>query len=44
MHPALHNAESFSRGLPDRAVVHGEWQKIAALMLCCPMSPLGNGY
>jgi transposase len=46
VHPARHHAEAFSRGLPDRAVVRGEWQKIAALrlMLCCPMSPLGNGY
>ena len=40
------NAEDFSRGLPDPAVVRGEWQKAPPcwLMMCCPMSPLGNGY
>ena len=40
------NAVVFSRGLPDRAVVHGEWQKAPPcwLMMCCPMSPLGSGY
>ena len=27
MHPARHHAEDFSRGLPDRAAVRGEWQK-----------------
>ena len=43
---ARHHAEGFSRGLPDPAVVRGEWQKALPcwLMMCCPMSPLGNGY
>ena len=27
VHPARHHAEGFSRGLPDPAVVRGEWQK-----------------
>jgi hypothetical protein len=27
VHPARHRAENFSRGLPDRAAVRGEWQK-----------------
>jgi hypothetical protein len=46
VHPARHHAEGFSRGLPDPAAVRGEWQKAPPcwLMMCCPMSPLGNGY
>ena len=41
VHPALHHAEDF---VP--AVVRGEWQKAPPcwLMMCCLMSPLGNGY
>jgi hypothetical protein len=27
VYPARHNAEGFSRGLPDPAAVRGEWQK-----------------
>jgi ribosomal protein S27E len=27
VHPARHHAEDFSRGLPDRAAMRGEWQK-----------------
>jgi hypothetical protein len=46
------NAEGFSRGLPDRAAVRGEWQKTrrmkenAALLVdyVLPHVPLGNGY
>ena len=46
MPPARHHAEGFSRGLPDPAVVRGAWQKtpLCWLMMCCHMSPLGNGY
>jgi ribosomal protein S27E len=46
VHPARHHAEVFSRGLPDQVAVRGEWQKVLPcwLMMCCPMSPLGNGY
>jgi ribosomal protein S27E len=46
VYPARHHAEAFSRGLPDRAVVRGEWQKAPPcwLMMYCPMSPLSNGY
>ena len=44
--PARHHAEGFSRGLPYPVAVRGEWQKAPPcwLMMCCPMSPLGNGY
>jgi hypothetical protein len=40
------NAEGFSRGRPVPVAVRGEWQKAPPcwLMMCCPMSSLGNGY